>query len=158
MSRNPFPRDAAFTIGGVGEFDGFRAVKELWDASEQTGFRFVNLSRDRSTATIIASDTATREKLIASLESRKIKVNGQKPTITPVPVGDDDEAAIAEAEAGIARAAAKRAEGFGGGGRGGYGDSRGGRGGGFGGGGRGFGGGRGSSGGFAGRGGVGRGY
>ena len=146
---NAWPRDAALTISDCGAFEGFRSVKELWDSTEQYGLRFVTLSRDKSVATIIARDSDTREQLIKSLKHRKVKVNGQDPTVTRVPPGEEDEAAIAEAEADIARAAARRAEGgFGGGGRGGGrgfgGGDRGGRGfgGGFGGAGRGGGRGR----------------
>jgi lupus La protein len=128
-SSGPWPRDAALTVSNAGEFGSFKAVKELWETSEQPGLRYVSISDDKQTATIICQDKETRERLIASVENRGAKINDKVPTITRVPSGEQDEKA--EAEKSIADMAAARANFSGGrgGGRGGRGGrGRGGRG------------------------------
>ena len=136
MSRNSgvraMPTNASISVSGVGRLEGFKSVKAMWGPDVQDCIRFVVIDGTATVATVIFSDAATAQAMIADLAAKRTKLNGRVPTVKRLNAAED-EAATQAAEKEIADRMAGRyqRDADGNGGRGGRGGFRGGRGGGM---------------------------
>ena len=95
------PANASISISEVGQLEGFRAVKGLWSSDSQYYIRYVTIDGSSSVATVIFSDAATADAMIAELASSGARLNGRVPVVKRLGAAED-RAATSAAESEIA--------------------------------------------------------